>query len=133
MFLGGFAEKKVSNDFTFFKAWLNCVYIIAIAVFISLLGDQIAYRTVSGLAEKTKEFNMEQLVQGFEKTSFFSNKMKEMLIDNAEKMEPSEIYSVFSSITSWITFTLFNSLWALLVAGIIRRKNNDYFKSIDTE
>lgn len=133
MFLGGFGEKKISHEFSFLKAWLTCVYIIAIAVFISLVGDQIAYRSVSGLAEKTKEFNMEQLVQGFEKTSFFSGKMKEMLIDNAEKMEPSEIYSVFSSITSWVTFTLFNSLWALMVAGIIRKKNNEYFKPIDTE
>lgn len=124
MIMGNFGERKIAQRFNFGDAWLSAVIVTSIAVFISLIGDQIAYRTVAGLAEKTKEYNLDQLVKGFGKMNFVSGNTKELLITEAEKMDPTQIYSVSSTLVSWVTFVFLNSIWALLVASITRKKAN---------
>lgn len=121
MFLAGFGERKIRDKFNYWQAFGSAVISMSIVVFLSLLGDQIAYRTIPNLAEMAKEFNLEKLTETFGKTKLFGANLQEDIISESEKMPASQIYSIGSFLVSLITFCFLNSLWAFLVAAATRK------------
>lgn len=121
--LAGVGERKKRAVFSYWNAWMNGLKTLAIAIFISLLGDQAAYRTQPNLAAEMKDFQLEQMQNTLQQISFFSSTQKEAVLTEAEKAEPSQMYSVGAFLSSWITYLFLNALWLFIAAGYTRKKN----------
>lgn len=121
MLMGGNGEKKLRSEFRYFRALLSAMITIFIAVFISLIGDQVAYRTKPKLAEEVKTYQIEQLQESLPKMKFLSASLKEDMMAEMENSKPEELYSLGAFFSSLLTFFALDSLWALLVAAITRK------------
>lgn len=122
MFMGNNGEKKLRQTFGFGQAWVRASLTMVVVVFVSMLGDQVAYRTQSDLAEKTKAYNLEQLEKGMSQVKLFKGNLSDQIIDEAEAMPASQIYSIGSFFANLVTFSLLNAFWALIVAAFTRKK-----------
>lgn len=122
MFMGNNGEKKLRQTFGFGQAWVRASLTMVVVVFVSMLGDQVAYRTQSDLAEKTKAYNLEQLYIAKNQIKFAPAKWLDANIEEFEAMPASQIYSIGSFFANLVTFSLLNAIWALVVAAFTRKK-----------
>jgi hypothetical protein len=122
MVMGNSGEKKLRETFGFWQAWVRATLTMVVVVFISMLGDQVAYRTKAGLAEQTKVYNLEQLEKGMSQVKLFKGSLSDQIIEEAEAMPASQIYSIGSFFANLVTFSLLNAFWALIVAAFTRKK-----------
>lgn len=122
MFMGNTGEKKLREKFGYWQAWIRATLTMLVVVFISMLGDQVAYRTQPDLAEKTKTYNLEQLEKGMGQVKLFSGSLSDQIIEEAEAMPASQIYSIGSFIANLFTFSFLNAIWALIVAAFTRKR-----------
>jgi hypothetical protein len=110
------------EKFGYWQAWIRATLTMLVVVFISMLGDQVAYRTQPDLAEKTKTYNLEQLEKGMGQVKLFSGSFSDQIIEEAEAMPASQIYSIGSFIANLFTFSFLNAIWALIVAAFTRKR-----------
>lgn len=124
MILGGKGESKLREKFNFGRAWLSGIITIFIVLFISLLGDQVVYRTNPKLAEFTKQTQLEQLNASLPKLTFLPAALREEMLSKAEDADPREQYSVSTFLSNLFTFLFLNSFWAIWVALFTRKKKS---------
>lgn len=123
MFLGSSGEAKLNDSFNYWRALLACLTVTIIAVTISLLAEQVIYRAIDpSLAAKTKDFMLKADFEAFKKIKFVTAKDKQFFLDQLEKSNPKEIYSIVNLIIAIPTYTFLNGIWGFLVANYTRKR-----------
>jgi hypothetical protein len=51
-----------------------------------------------------------------------SQKDKIFMLNTLKQSDPKELYSIFSMLAGWISYTLLNSIWGFLIAGYTRNR-----------
>jgi hypothetical protein len=120
----GITEKRKQKSVSYGKALLNALTTILICVFLSLLGDQIAYRTQSKLAENAMAFQLEIANDNLNKMTMFSDSYKEKFLSTLENADPKDLYSITAFISSWLLYSFLNGIWALAIAAFTRKRKD---------
>ncbi|MBS3913121.1 MAG: DUF4199 domain-containing protein [Bacteroidetes bacterium] len=117
----GMAIRKIAQSVNYGRALLHGLITVSVVVFIAQIGEQIAYRTKPGLAQVTKEFQIETMNKEMGKVKLFSGAFKEKMITELEKMEPSDIYGMVTFVGNVFTYIILDMLFVLVLAIFLRK------------
>lgn len=125
MYLSSTGLRKLRGKISYWQAFFAALRTIVIALFLSLLAEQLVYRLGRpGLAQELKDYTIMKQEQTFEKFPIFGKSTNAMM-EQIKEVDAKEQYSLISMLAAWFTYSFMNGLFAFLIAAMTQRSASE--------